>query len=538
MIPLPRFRPKLVDALQGYSSSRFAADAAAGFTVGVLALPLAIAFAIASGMKPEAGIYTAIIAGFIISALGGSRVQIGGPTGAFIVIVYGIVTQYGVANLLICTMMAGAMLLAMGLARMGTWIRFIPVSVVSGFTKGIAVLILLSQVKEFFGLETAALPAEFFAKVSVLWRALPTVNIESMGLGLVCLALIVFWPKAWRVVPSPLVALVAGTIAASLLNLNVETIGSRFGEMPHALPALVWPSITLDTLRYLVFPAFTIALLGAIESLLSATVADNMIDDRHDPNQELIAQGVANLVAPLFGGFCATGAIARTSTNVNMGAATPVSGIIHAFTLLLIVLIAAPAAKHIPLCVLSAILVVVAWNMGEWREFKELRRYTFNYRAVLLSAFVLTVVLDLTVAVEAGMVLAALFFITRISGLTRVSELPVPAGQIVRAYSVYGSLFFGSANKIERLLVHADPADPARALILDMQKTINVDTTGLDMLDVLHRKLKKNGKMLIIAGANEQPRSLFERSGFAARLGAGNFVTDFAAACARAAERS
>ncbi len=538
MIRLPRFRPRLIDALQGYSSSRFAADAAAGVTVGVLALPLAIAFAMASGMKPEAGIYTAIIAGFIISALGGSRVQIGGPTGAFIVIVYGIVTQYGVANLLICTMMAGAMLLAMGLARMGTWIRFIPVSVISGFTKGIAVLILLSQVKEFFGLNTAALPAEFFAKVGMLWNALPTVNIESMGLGLVCLALIVFWPKAWRVVPSPLVALVAGTIAAALLQLNVETIGSRFGEMPHALPSLVWPSITLDTLRYLVFPAFTIALLGAIESLLSATVADNMIDDRHDPNQELMAQGIANLVAPLFGGFCATGAIARTSTNVNMGAATPVSGIIHAFTLLLIVLIAAPAAKHIPLCVLSAILVVVAWNMGEWREFKELRRYTFNYRAVLLSAFVLTVVLDLTVAVEAGMVLAALFFITRISGLTRVSELTVPAGQGVRAYSVYGSLFFGSANKIERLLVHADPADPARALILDMQKTINVDTTGLDMLDVLHRKLKKNGKMLIIAGANEQPRSLFERSGFAARLGAGNFVPDLAAACARAAERS
>ncbi len=538
MTLLPRFRPRLIDALQGYSSSQFAADAAAGVTVGVLALPLAIAFAMASGMKPEAGIYTAIIAGFIISALGGSRVQIGGPTGAFIVIVYGIVTQYGVANLLICTMMAGAMLLAMGLARMGTWIRFIPVSVVSGFTKGIAVLILLSQVKEFFGLDTTALPAEFFAKVSVLWKAMPTVNTESVGLGLTCLALIVLWPKRWRVVPSPLVALIAGTVAAALLHLNVETIGSRFGEMPHALPALVWPTITLDTLRYLVFPAFTIALLGAIESLLSATVADNMIDDRHDPNQELMAQGIANLVAPLFGGFCATGAIARTSTNVNMGAVTPISGIIHAVTLLLIVLIAAPVAKHIPLCVLSAILVVVAWNMGEWRDFKELRRYTFNYRAVLLSAFVLTVVLDLTVAVEAGMVLAALFFITRISGLTRIRELPVPAGQGVRAYSVYGSLFFGSANKIEPLLVHADPADPAHALILDMQKTINVDTTGLDMLDALHRKLEKNGKRLIIAGANEQPRSLFERSGFAARLGAGNFVTDLAAACARADERA
>jgi SulP family sulfate permease len=367
---------------------------------------------------------------------------------------------------------------------------------------------------------------------------MPTVNIESVGLGLACLALIVLWPKAWRVVPSPLVALIAGTLAAALLRLNVETIGSRFGDMPHTLPALVWPAITLDTLRYLVFPAFTIALLGAIESLLSATVADNMIDDRHDPNQELMAQGIANLVAPLFGGFCATGAIARTGTNVNMGAATPVAGIIHAATLLLIMLIAAPVAKHLPLCVLSAILVVVAWNMGQWGEFRELRRYTFNYRAVLLSAFVLTVVLDLTVAVEAGMVLAALFFITRISGLTRVSELPSPQGSGVRSYAVYGSLFFGSANKIEPLLVHADAADPLRVLILDMQKTINVDTTGLDMLEALRRKLEKNGKVLMIAGANEQPRSLFERSGFAQRLGAGNVTPDLAAAVARANERA
>jgi SulP family sulfate permease len=537
MPALPRFRPRLLDVIGDYDAARLRIDILAGITVGVLALPLAIAFAIASGMTPESGIYTAIIAGFIISAFGGSRVQIGGPTGAFIVIVYGIVVQYGVANLLICTLMAGVMLLAMGLLRMGIWIRFIPVSVISGFTKGIAVLILLSQVKDFFGLQTSQLPAEFFAQVTVLWNALHTINWIAVGLALACLLLIVFWPKRWSLVPSPIVALVFGTLIAALLNLPVETIGSKFGGIPQTLPSFAFPELSIDQVRHLISPAIAIALLGAIESLLSATVADNMIDDRHDPNQELVAQGLANIAAPLFGGFCATGAIARTSTNVRMGAFGPVSGIVHAATLLAVILVAAPLAKHVPLAALSAILVVVAWKMGEWGDFREMRRYTMNYRAILLATFVLTVVFDLVVAVEVGLVMAALLFITRVSSLTGVTEIAAdrlpPA---VRAYEMFGSLFFGSANKLEPLLARAEPSDPCRVLVLDMQKTMNVDTTGLDILDTLQRKLAKNGKTLLISGAGEQPMSLFRRSGFSERLGGDRLHPQLAAALVQARE--
>ncbi len=536
MPALSRFRPRLLEVWREYDSARLRTDILAGITVGVLALPLAIAFAIASGMTPESGIYTAIIAGFIISAFGGSRVQIGGPTGAFIVIVYGIVVQYGVANLLICTLMAGVMLLAMGLLRMGSWIRFIPVSVISGFTKGIAVLILLSQVKDFLGLSAGTLPADFFGQITVLWHALPTVNWAAVALSLACLLLIVFWPKRWRLVPSPIVALVFGTLITALFGLQVETIGSKFGGIPQSLPELAFPELSMDTLRHLVSPAIAIALLGAIESLLSATVADHMIDDRHNPNQELMAQGLANIVSPLFGGFCATGAIARTSTNARMGACGPISGIVHALTLLLIVLVAAPLARHIPLAALSAILVVVAWNMGEWNHFRDMRRYTLNYRAILLATFVLTVVFDLTVAVQVGMVMAALFFITRISSLTGVIAIGPDhvASDKVRIYEMFGSLFFGSANKIEPLLARAEPADATRAIVLDMQKTINVDTTGLDILETLRRKMAKNGKTLIITGAGSQPLSLFQRSGFSAKLGAENLLPNQAAGVARA----
>ncbi|MDP2400207.1 MAG: SulP family inorganic anion transporter [Burkholderiales bacterium] len=536
MPALPRFRPRLFEIYGEYNVARLRADVLAGITVGILALPLAIAFAIASGMTPESGIYTAIIAGFIISAFGGSRVQIGGPTGAFIVIVYGIVVQYGVANLLICTLMAGVMLLAMGLLRMGSWIRFIPVSVISGFTKGIAVLILLSQFKDFLGLQTSQLPAEFFAQITVLWNALHTINWVAVGLSMACLLLIVFWPKRWSLLPSPIVALVFGTLAATLFNLPVETIGSKFGGIPQTLPSFALPELSLDKVRHLIAPAIAIALLGAIESLLSATVADNMIDDRHDPNQELMAQGLANIAAPLFGGFCATGAIARTSTNVRMGAFGPVSGIVHAATLLVVILVAAPLAKHVPLAALSAILVVVAWKMGEWSDFREMRRYTMNYRAVLLATFVLTVVFDLVVAVEVGLVMAAVLFITRISSLTGIVDdgPDTISGNRVRAYEMFGSLFFGSANKLEPLLAHADPGDPCRILVLDIQRTINIDTTGLDILESLRRKMKKNGKALVITGAGTQPLSLFTRSGFADRLGADNLFPHRSAGIAHA----
>jgi len=529
----PAFRPRLLDCLHDYDARRFATDLMAGFTVGVLALPLAMAFAIASGLKPEAGIFTAVVAGFIVSALGGSRVQIGGPTGAFIVIVYAIVLEHGVANLLVCTLMAGLMLLAMGLAGLGSWIRFIPVSVVSGFTKGIAVLILLSQVKDFLGLSIDELPAGFLARLQTLWAGLPSANPQSVGLGAACVLLIVLWPKRWRALPSPVIALVAGTLAAWLLALDVETIGTRFGGIPTGLPAFAWPEFSWSGLGPLIAPAFTIALLGAIESLLSATVADAMIDDRHDPNQELIAQGLANIAAPLVGGFCATGAIARTSTNVRMGGRTPIAGIVHALTLLAILLVAAPVARHVPLTVLSAILLVVAWNMAEWRELRELRRYRFNYQAVLLVTFVLTVVFDLTVAVQVGLILAGVFFITRVSGLTVVRETRSDDPRIV-CYEVFGSLFFGAANKLEPLLALTEPAHPCRVVVLDIGKLINIDTTGLDALATLQRKLARSGRALLIANTNEQPLSLFDRSGFADTLGRDHLCGSMAAALERA----
>jgi SulP family sulfate permease len=347
--------------------------------------------------------------------------------------------------------------------------------------------------------------------------------------------LIVFWPQAWRAVPSPILALVVGTVAVALFHLPVETIGSRFGGIPQTLPGFAFPELSVATMRHLIAPAIAIALLGAIESLLSATVADNMIDDRHKPNQELMAQGIANIVAPLFGGFCATGAIARTSTNVRMGAFGPISGIVHALTLLAIVLVAAPLAKHVPLAALSAILVVVAWKMGEWQDFREMRRYTMNYRAILLATFVLTVVFDLTVAVEVGLVMAAIFFITRMSSLTGISEITGETPGIIRSYEMFGSLFFGTANKLEPLLARAEPADPARVIVLDLQKTINVDTTGLDILEALRRKLAKNGKTLVITGAGTQPLSLFQRSGFAQKLGTQNLCPDRSTGLARAA---
>lgn len=530
----PAFRPRLLDSLHDYDARRFATDLAAGITVGVLALPLAMAFAIASGLKPEAGIFTAVVAGLIVSALGGSRVQIGGPTGAFIVIVYAIVLEHGVANLIVCTLMAGVMLLAMGLAGLGSWIRFIPVSVVSGFTKGIAVLILLSQVKEFLGLRIGELPADFLPRITALWQGLPTANAQSVALGAGCVLLIALWPKRWRALPSPVVALVAGTLAAWLLALDVETIGTRFGGIPTGLPAFAWPEFSWSGLGPLVPPAFTIALLGAIESLLSATVADNLIDDRHDPNQELIAQGLANIAAPLFGGFCATGAIARTSTNVRMGGRTPVAGIVHALTLLAILLVAAPVARHVPLTVLAAILLVVAWNMADWGELRELRRYRFNYQAVLLATFVLTVVFDLTVAVQVGLIMAGVFFITRVSGLTVVRPVACDRGPRVATYEVFGSLFFGAANRLEPLLALASPQHPCRVLVLDLSKLINIDTTGLETLAALQRALARSGRHLLIASANEQPLSLFERSGFLDVLGQENLCASMPAALARA----
>ena len=405
----------------------------AGFTVGVVALPLAMAFAIASGLKPEAGLFTAIIAGFLISALGGSRVQIGGPAGAFIVIVYGIVEHYGLANLILATAMSGVLLFLMGLFRLGNLIRFIPVAVVIGFTNGIAVLIMLSQIKDLLGLKVSSMPADFFGIVNALWQNLQSTNLAALLLALASLSLLIGWLRMSRrlaetrynwisMIPGSIIALVFATLATWMLSLPVETIGSKFGGIPAALPSFQWPEFSWSSARFLLMPTLTLALLGAIESLLCARIADGMIGDRHNPNQELMAQGVANFVTPFFGGMPATGTIARTVTNIKSGGSSPISGMVHALTLLAVVLVAAPWAGHIPLACLAAILMFVAWNMGEWREFLHLRQYRLPYRITLLAVFFLTVIFDLTVAVEVGLIAACLTFIYRISSLSRANQ--------------------------------------------------------------------------------------------------------------------
>jgi len=544
------FHPKLLDTLPGYGKIQLTHDVSAGLTVGVLALPLAMAFAIASGMSPTAGIWTAIVAGLLISALGGSRVQIGGPTGAFIPIIYGIVVDYGVQSLLVATMLAGAMLVAMGVFRLGNLIRFIPKAVVIGFTNGIAVVIFLAQIKDFLGLRIDHLPGEFFGKMKALLTHLDTLDLPTVALSIASIVVLLSWNRLARSfkflarLPGPLGVLVVATVANALLQLPVETIGSRFNGIPQQLPAFALPELSLQTLGKLISPALTIALLGAIESLLSARVADGAIDDRHDPNQELIAQGIANLAAPLFGGFAATGAIARTATNVRTGGRTPVAGIVHALVLLAIVLVLAPFASHIPLATLSAIVVVVAVNMGEWHEFRGLERFGIAYRTTLLSTFFVTVFFDLSLAVELGMVLASLFFIYRMSNLTHVERLPLtelsmlpgflyPDGSPrVIAYSIYGTLFFGAIHKLETLL------DPAVAhpevVILELHHLVSLDTTALEGLESLCKDLSNQGCALILCNLDKQPASLITRSGFAEKVGVNNICSDIYGALARA----
>ena len=548
------FRPRLLDALKGYDRSQFVADASAGVTVGIVALPLAMAFAIASGVKPEQGLFTAIVAGFLVAALGGSSVQIGGPAGAFIVIVYGIVQRYGLTNLLIATALSGVLLFAMGLFKIGALVRYVPVSIVIGFTNGIAVLIGLSQVKDLLGLATPKMPADFFSQVGVLASHMHTVNPVALAIGAGSLALVVAWPKSyampsdaqgWRArvyrvaahVPGTIVALVLATLATGLFGLPVETIGSRFGGIPQSLPQLDLPEFSWVSAKQLLIPTLTLAMLGAIESLLCARVADNLIEaPRHDPNQELMGQGIANMVAPVFGGIPATGTIARTVTNVRSGARTPVAGMIHALTLLVVVLAAAPLAVHVPLAAMSGILMFVAWNMGEWREFARLRRFSAGYRTILLGTFLLTVVFDLTVAVQVGLVLACVFFIYRVSSLFTVRPNPpqeLPDG--VQVFELVGSLFFGAVGKIESLPEQV--AEGTRAVVLEMHRLVLLDTTGLDALRQLHRTLQRRDVALVLANVNEQPLSLIRRSGFATTLGDDAIVPTVSDALDDAAER-
>lgn len=543
----PAFRPRLIDALRGYTKSRWLADVGAGVTVGIVALPLAMAFAIASGLKPEAGLWTAIIAGFLISALGGANTQIGGPAGAFIVIVYGIVERYGVANLLISTACAGVILVLLGLFRLGTLVRFVPVSIVIGFTNGIAVLIALSQVKDWLGLSIDRMPGNFFSQVSTLAQHIGTFNPYAFGLGLACVALLFLWPRLFLKgspvirlmeghtvrrfarVPAPVVALVALSLLAWGLRFPVETIGSRFGGIPQALPVFALPDFSWETVRLLVTPTLTIALLGAIESLLCARVADQLATDphhkKHDPNQELMAQGAANMIVPFFGGMPATGTIARTVTNIRAGATSPVAGMVHALTLLAIVLVAAPLALHIPLAVLAGILLFVAWNMGEWHEFVRLKHFSNHYRLLMLGTFFLTVVFDLTVAVEVGLFMACALFVRRMSGLFRAvrepEPTPTPPGQrTVARWRLHGALFFGAAAKIDPIVQAVETGPPGMDVVLDACELVALDTTGLDALEQILKAVAARGGRISVVNLHEQPRSLIERSGFADRLAA------------------
>ena len=437
-IPLEPFHPVSFDLIGHYNARSLSRDISSGLTVGMVALPLAMAFAIASGVTPEAGIYTSIIAGFLIAILGGCRVQIGGPAGAFIVIIYGIIANYGLANLMIATIGSGILLFLMGLLKIGSFIRFIPISIVIGFTNGIAVLIALSQVKDFLGLSIDKMPADFFGQMGAIAAHIGTVNFYALGIALVSFAIVRFWPKdtssrtaQWKrwvaKIPGTVIVLIVSTIAVSSLGLPVETIGSKFGGIPQTLPSIQVPDFDWENIRHLVGPMVTIALLGAIESLLCARVADTLTDDRHNPNQELMGQGIANLVVPFFGGIPATGTIARTVTNIKSGAVSPISGVVHAITLLVVILAAAPLASNIPLAALSAILLNVASNMGNWAEFKRLRRMTMSYKVTLIATFLLTVIFDLTVAVEVGLVISCLFFIYRMNTLTSVTQMTLAA---------------------------------------------------------------------------------------------------------------
>lgn len=539
-LPLAPFRPVSVDCIRNYNMHLFSRDVSAGLTVGMVALPLAMAFGIASGVPPEAGIYTAIIAGFLISVFGGCRVQIGGPAGAFIVIIYGIIAQYGLSNLLIATIGSGIILFLMGLFKLGSFIRFIPVSIVIGFTNGIAVLIGLSQVKDFLGLTIDKMPASFFGQIEALASHVSTFNPYAFGVALVSFLVVMFWPKgyamngpAWKRwiahLPGTVIVLVLSTVIVSAFNLPMETIGSKFGGIPQKLPDLAIPDLSFAALRGLVGPMLTIALLGAIESLLCARVSDAMTDDRHDPNQELMGQGIANFIVPFFGGIPATGTIARTVTNIKSGAASPIAGVVHAVTLLVVILAAAPLASDIPLAALAAILMFVSWNMGNWKEFSRLKAMTMSYKVTLVTTFLLTVIFDLTVAVEVGLVISCVFFIYRMNTLTRVvpETLPfdMPAG--VEAWKLTGALFFGSVSKLEGI---TDPKrltakDAAKVVILDFTDLLNIDNSAMDILAVYIRALKRRGHELIIAGASGHPLRQLNRTGIAQTLGA-NMVPD------------
>ena len=546
LAPMKEWLPRSIQCLRNYNGRTFAADLIAGITVGLVALPLAMAFAIASGVPPQAGLYTAIIAGFLISALGGSNTQIGGPTGAFVVVVYGIVMKYGMDGLYMCTLMAGVMLVILGLAGLGSAVKFIPRPVVVGFTNGIAVIIASTQIKDFFGLRIDNVPGEFAARIETLVLNFHTLSPVATALAVLSLALIIVFMRFVKKVPGYIVALFLGTALVVVFKLPVETIGTRFGGIPSGLPHLQVPQFHFDLLRPLVSPAITVAMLGAIESLMSAVVSDRMSGTKHNPNVELVAQGVANIFSPLFGGLPATGAIARTATNIRSGAKTPVAGMIHALTLLGIILFAAPLARFVPLAVLSAILLVVSYNMGEWREIPELLKLSPLEIGTWLVTFFLTVFADLTVAVEAGMILAALVYIRKVTETTTVSEVTeqylqeghahilqhkeIPS--FVAIFRIHGPFLFGATDKINVVIDRIPDLPPI--IILRLRNMTALDGTGLQALENLADVVHNSGRTLLLCGGRQQPAEIMRNAEFEQRVGAENICASVAEALQQA----
>lgn len=545
MSVLPKYLPRSVECLHGYTGKKFTHDLIAGLTVGLVALPLAMAFAIASGVAPQAGLYTAVVAGFIISALGGSRTQIGGPTGAFVVIVAGIVIKFGVSGLAMVGIMAGVLLIAMGLTGLGAAVKFIPRPVIIGFTNGIALLIASTQIKDFLGLRTPPVPSEFLLRIRMLLASASTARWQTVAVAGASLGIILLWPRVTRRIPGTIVALFLSTVAAAVFHLPIETIGSKFGGLPRGFPPFTLPHFRADQILLLLPSAFTVAFLAAVESLLSAVVADGMSGDRHNSNVELVAQGVANIACPLFGGIPATGAIARTATNIRSGAVTPVAGMIHALTLLAILLVAAPLARFVPLATLAAVLFVVAYNMGEWREIGAILHLSKADIAVWTTTFALTVFSDLTVAVGVGMTLAALLYIHRVAQTTTVAlvtreyladglahvlqDKEIPAN--VTILRIHGPFLFGTTEKLAA--VTKDLNQLADVVILRLRNMTALDATGIHALEQLADRLHKAGKTLLLCGARDQPSRLIANSTFLKHVGAENVLPHVQAALVR-----
>jgi SulP family sulfate permease len=543
-----RWVPRSVECLRGYTVRQFSHDLVAGLTVGLVALPLAMAFAIASGVSPQAGLYTAVVAGFLISALGGSRTQIGGPTGAFVVIVAGIVVKFGVAGLALVGIMAGVLLLVMGFTGLGTAVKYIPRPVTIGFTNGIALLIASTQIKDFLGLKTPPVPSEFLARIGMLVHYAGSTRWQTVSVAATSLAIILLWPRLTKRFPGSIVALLLSTAVVAIFHLPIETIGSKFGGIPQGFPHFVWPNFRAEHILPLLPSAFTVALLAAVESLLSAVVADGMSGDHHNSNMELVAQGVANIASPLFGGIPATGAIARTATNVRSGALTPVAGMVHALTLFAVLLVAAPLARFVPLATLAAVLFVVAYNMGEWREIGTILRLSKTDIAVWFTTFALTVFADLTVAVGVGMTLAALLYIYRIAETTTVEPVTreyLKDGQAhilqdkdipsnVTILRIHGPFLFGTTEKLAEATKDLNAFGDV--VILRLRNMTALDATGIHALENFSVRLRQAGKTLLLCGAREQPSHLLSRSDFLKQLGAENVLPHVQAALTRARE--